>query len=593
MVSFDMILVIVVIIFILVSLYWNILGPALTFMVGVITLGVFGVLTPGEIMKGFSNEQVAVVIMFLLISDLIRKTGAVEGIFDRYFKYAKSYKGFLGRMMLLISGFSSFINDTPLVALMMPYVHNWCKKNNYPPSKFLIPLSYAAILGGCATLVGTSTNLIVGGLVAEQTIAPGLEPLQIFDFTPVGLPMIFIGFVYMMLIGHKFLPSHPDVITQFSSGGREYLFETRIPDKSVLIGKTIDGAGLTNIAGVDLVEIWRKGIKITEFDSDFLLKKEDVLLFAGDNETIANIADGKQGLILPEVGMLARKKRSEIVEVVVSQNSTIINKTVREAGFRGKYDAAAISVHRNGELLKDKLGEIKLKAGDVLLLFTGGDFDQRTYTSTDFYFISKIREFVKVEWYKNAVLLGGILVAILLSAFKIFPLVMSLVITVLLTIALKIAKPKEIVTSIDFNLAIIIILALALGTAMIKSGTASFVADGIISLFMPLGNFGLLAGIFLITSVLAAFITAKAAAAVIFPISLTAAVNLGLDPLPFVLIVSFGAAANFMTPIGFQTNLMVYGPGGYNFRDFFRTGAPLTLLYGITAVTILYFLYLA
>jgi di/tricarboxylate transporter len=592
MVSFDLILVIVVIIFILASLYWNILGPALTFMVGIITLGVFGVLTPGEILKGFSNEQVAVVILFLLISDLIRKTGAVEGIFDRYFRYAKSYKGFLGRMMLLISGFSTFINDTPLVALMMPYVHTWCKKNNYPPSKFLIPLSYAAILGGCATLVGTSTNLIVGGLVAEQNIAPDLKPLQIFDFTPVGLPMIFVGFLYMMFLGHKFLPSHPDVITQFSTGGREYLFETRIPDKSVLIGKTIDGAGLSNIAGADLVELWRRGTKITDFDSEFILKKEDILLFAGDNESIAYMADGKHGLTLPEVGMLARKKRSEIVEVVVSQNSTLINKTLREAGFRGKYDAAVISVHRNGELLKNRPGEIKLKAGDVLLLFAGVDFGQRTYASTDFYFISKIREFVKVEWYKNAVLLGGILIAILLSAFKLFPLVMSLVITVLLALALKVTKPKEIVTSIDFNLAIIIILSLALGTAMIKSGAAELVAHGIISLFLPLGRFALLTGIFLITSILAAFITAKAAAAIIFPISLATAVNLGLNPLPFVLIVSFGAAANFMTPIGFQTNLMVYGPGGYNFRDFFRTGTPLTVLYMITAVTILYFLYL-
>ena len=593
MISFDLILVIIVIVFILISLYLEILGPAFTFMVGVLALGVFGVLTPGEIMKGFANEQVAVVILLLLISEIIKKTGAVEIIFDRYFKYAKSYKGFLGRMILLCSGFSTFLNDTPLVAVTMPYVVNWCKRNNYSPSKFLIPLSYAAILGGCATLVGTSTNLIVGGLVADQTIAPDLEELQIFDFTPVGITMIVVGFFYLMFIGHRLLPSRPDPITQLSLGGREYLFEARIPDKSILVGKTIDEAGLSNISGVDIAEIWRSDYKITDFSSEFILNGGDIILFAGDNETIANMIDDKRGLTLPEVGMLARKKRTEIVEVVVSQNSTLINRTVREAGFRSKYDAAVISVHRNGEHIKGKFGDVELKAGDVLLLFTGAGFVQRTATSTDFYFISKIREFVKLEWYKNTLLIGGIVLAIVLSAFKIFPLLLSLLVLILLILALKITKPKELPGSIDFNLAIIIILSLALGTAMIKSGAAELVAHGIISIFMPLGKYGILMGIFLITSILAAFITAKAAAAIIFPISLTTAVSLGLNPLPFVLIVAYGAAANFMTPIGFQTNLMVYGPGGYNFRDFFRVGSPLILLYMIVSVTILYFLYLA
>ncbi len=593
MVNFDLILVIIVIIFILISLYLEILGPAFTFVVGAVFLGIFGVLTPGEIMKGFSNEQVAIVILLLLISEIIKRTGAIEIIFDRYFKYAKSYKGFLGRMILLISGFSVFLNDTPLVAVTMPYVINWCKRNNYSPSKFLIPLSYAAILGGCATLIGTSTNLIVGGLVAEQTIAPDLKNLQIFDFSPVGFAMIFAGFFYIMLVGHKLLPSRPDPISQFSLGGREYIFEARIPDKSVLTGKTIEEAGLLNISGVEIIEVWRNNYKITDFSPELPLDKGDILLFAGDNETIANMIDSKRGLTLPEVGMLARKKRTEIVEVVVSQNSTLINRTVREAGFRSKYDAAVISVHRNGEQIKGKIGEVELKAGDVLLLFTGADFVLRTSASTDFYFISKVREFFKVEWYKNTILLGGIVLAVMLSTLNVFPLLMSLLVLVLLTLALKMTKPKELPLSIDFNLAIIIIMALAIGTAMIKSGAAELIAHGIISVFAPLGKFGLLAGMFLITSVLAAFITAKAAAAIIFPISLVTAVDSGLNPLPFVLIVAYGAAANFMTPIGFQTNLMVYGPGGYNFRDFFRIGAPLTLLYMIVSVSILYFIYLA
>jgi di/tricarboxylate transporter len=549
MLNFDLILVFIVLLFILISLYREILGPAFTFMVGVITLGIFGVLTPAEILKGFANEQVAVVILLLVVGDLLRKTGAVEIIFDRYFKSAKSYKGFLSRMILLLSGFSSFLNNTPLVAVMMPYVHNWCKRNNFPPSKFLIPLSYAAILGGCATLIGTSTNLIVGGLVAEQTIAPDLKPLNIFDFSAVGFTMVFFGYLYMMFIGNKLLPIRPDVITQFSTGGREYLLEARIPDKSELIGKTIEESGLINFPGIDLVEIWRRGFKINDFGQELLMDKGDILIFAGDNETIADMIKEQHGLSIPEVGTFAKKKRSEIVEVVVSQNSTLINKTVRESDFRNKYDAAVISIHRNGELIKGRVGEVDQKAGDVLLLFAGADFVQRTAATTDFYFISKVREFVRVEWYKNAVLLGGIIAAIMLSAFRVFPLILSLLILVILSLALKITHPKELPRSIEFNLAIIIVLSLALGTAMIKSGAADIIASGIISLFMPLGTIGILTGIFLITSVLAAYITAKAAAAIIFPISLTTAVNLGLNTLPFVLIVAFASAANFMTPV--------------------------------------------
>ncbi|KPK80650.1 MAG: potassium transporter TrkA, partial [Bacteroides sp. SM23_62_1] len=450
MLTFDLILVFIVLLFILVSLYREILGPAFTFMVGVITLGIFGILTPAEILKGFANEQVAVVILLLVIGDLLRKTGAVEIIFDRYFKTARSYKGFLSRMILLLSGFSSFLNNTPLVAVMMPYVHSWCKRNNYSPSKFLIPLSYAAILGGCATLIGTSTNLIVGGLVAEQTIAPELRSLNIFDFSAVGFTMILLGYIYMMFLGDKLLPSRPDVITQFSTGGREYLLEARIPEKSEMIGKTVEESGFVNYPGIDLVEIWRRGYKITDFGPELLLDRGDTLIFAGDNETIADMIKEQRGLSLPEVGMFTKKKRSEMVEVVVSQNSTLINKTVRESDFRNKYDAAVISIHRNGELIKGRVGEVEQKAGDVLLLFAGADFVQRTATTTDFYFISKVREFVRVEWYKNAVVLGGIITAIVLAAFQIFPLILSLLILIILSLALKITHPKELPRSIEF-----------------------------------------------------------------------------------------------------------------------------------------------
>lgn len=591
MITFDLIIVFVVILFILIALYKELMGATFTFVIAVVVLGFFGILTPREILTGFANEQIAVIILLLLVGDVIRQTALVEMLFDRIFKSAKSYRGFLSRMTLLISGFSAFLNNTPLVAVMMPYVNSWCKRNEISPSKFLMPLSYAAILGGCATLIGTSTNLIVNGMVVDQNIIAGLKPLNIFDFVYVGIPMIFIGFLYLLFFGEKLLPAKKDVLDDFASNTREYLVEAEIPKNSQLIGKTIDEAGLRNLKGLFLVEIIRKSFKISSVKPNVILQEGDLLIFAGVTETIAEMVESDLGLRLPSVGMMYKKKQTEVVEIVISHNSPMINKTVKEIRFRAKYDAAVIAVHRNGERISGKIGEIEIKPGDVLLLFTGADFVSRSVHTQDFYFISKVKDFQKLESYKVWTLLAGIPVIILLAALKIVSLFMGLIVLIMVILAMKIVKAKDLYKSVDYNLAMIIALSLALGTAMIKSGAAELIADLLISVFLPLGKVGLLFGIYIITSFLAAYITNKAAVAIIFPISLTMSVNLNLPAMPFILVVSFAAAANFMTPIGYQTNLMVYGPGGYSFKDFFRVGFPLTVIYMIVTVSILSVMY--
>ncbi|MCD4833048.1 MAG: SLC13 family permease [Bacteroidales bacterium] len=591
MITFDLIVVLIVILFILISLYKELIGATFTFVIAAVTLGFFGILTPREILSGFANEQIAVIILLLLLGDIIRQTALVEILFDKIFKSAKSYRGFLSRMTLIIAGFSAFLNNTPLVAVMMPYVNSWCKRNNISPSKFLMPLSYAAILGGCATLIGTSTNLIVNGLVVDQTIIPGLESLNIFDFAYVGVPMIFIGFIYLLFFGEKLLPEKDDVLNEFSENTREYLVEAEIRKDSQLIGKTIEEAGLRNLKGLFLVEIIRKSFKISSVKPNIILQQDDLLIFAGDTETIADMVNSDLGLRLPSVGMLYKKKQTEVVEIVISHNSSMINKTVKEIRFRAKFDAAVIAVHRNGEKISGKIGEIIIKPGDVLLLFTGADFVSRSNHTMDFYFISKVKDFQKLEPYKIWTLLAGPVLIILLAALKIVSLFMGLIVLIMVILAMKITNPKELHKAVDYNLALIIALSLALGTAMIKSGAAELIADLVITVFLPLGKVGLLFGIYFITAILAAYITNKAAVAIIFPISLTMAVNLNLPPMPFILVVSFAAAANFMTPIGYQTNLMVYGPGGYSFKDFFRVGFPLTIIYMIVTVTILSLMY--
>ncbi|MFW5878119.1 MAG: SLC13 family permease [bacterium] len=592
MFSFDLILVFVVILFILISLYWGVLGPAFTFVIAISILGFAGILTPSEILSGFANEQIAVVIMLLLIGDIIRQTAVIEVIFDRIFRNARSYNGFMNRMVIIMSTLSAFLNNTPLVAVMMPYVNNWCKRNNIDPSKFLMPLSFAAILGGCATLIGTSTNLIVNGLVEDQMVFPTLEPLKIFDFTLVGLPMMVIGFFYFWAFGNKLLPERGKEDHTHEVVSREYIVEAKVRSGSHLAGKSIKEASFSSNKSFTLVEIIRDEIKILSFSENFIIAENDVLVFSGDTSAIAEMIESKSGLQIPEVGMMSKRKKTEIVEIVISQNSSLIGKTIKTVNFRSKYDAAVIGVHRNGVMLQEKLSSIMLRAGDVILLFAGEDFLVRSDNTMDFYFISKVRGFVKLEWYKTAVLLGGLFLSIILSAFGVIRLFMGLLVVIIASLALKITNPKDLPKSIDYNLAIIIVMSLALGTAMVKSGAADLLAESILSLFLPLGTIGILFGIFFITSLLAAYITSKAAAALIFPISLTMAANLELNPLPFVLIVAFASAANFMTPIGFQTNLMVFGPGGYKFKDFMRVGGPLTFIYMIVTVFILWLWYL-
>jgi di/tricarboxylate transporter len=587
MVSYDLILVFLVLAFILVSQYYKLIGISLSFLFGIIILGIFGILTPSEIVSGLGNEQVAVVILMLLFGEVIRKTSIIENTFDRLLMKRKTYRGFLRTMVVNVAAFSTVLSNTSLVAVLMPYIHNWAKRNNINPSKLLIPLSYAAILGGAATLIGTSTNLIINGMVEQQTLIPDLATLRVFDFAWVGLPMIILGVLYLTIVGRWLLPSRKIIMDELQTHNREYVIEARVKTNSHLIGKTIAESGLTEIQGLILKAILRKSFKITSVPSDVLLDKGDILIFTGETKNIADLITTNSGLMLPEIGTLTRMKRAEVVEVVVSQNSALINRTVRDSNFRGKYDAAIIAVHRNGEKMEGKLGNVILQAGDVLLLFAGENFISRTQDTNDFYFISKVKEYMKLEGWKTAILVGGSLLAVLLAALNVISLFMGFTIMILVALILKVTNPKEIPAIIDFNLALVIVLSLALGTAMMKSGAAAILANGMISAFLPLGKAGILSGIYLFTAILTFLATSKVAIAIVFPVALTVAYKLGVNPQPFVLAVSYAGACIFMTPHGYVTNLMVSGPGGYTPRDFYRIGFPLSLLYMIITIIIL------
>ncbi len=585
--NIDIIIVYAVIVFIIVSLYFDLIGAGFTFLIGVTILGVVGILTPKEMLVGVSNEQIAVIIMLLLLGNTYRKTSVLNTLFDKLFKNVKSYRSFAGRIMWIIAPLSSFLNNTPLVALMMPYAYDWSKRHNQPISKILLPLSYAAILGGCATLIGTSNNLIVNGMVIEH----GLPPLHIFDFTLVGLPMIFIGFIYLRFIGHKLLPSNYITSDSVSKNSRQYVVETQISKNSTIVGKTIEEAELRNLHGLFLFQIIRQGQEISVVPNDTILLADDILLFAGQTDSIAELLELHKSLRMPSVGMFARKKNLDVVEIVVADSSNLSGNTLKSQNFRAKYDATAIAIHRNGEKISGKIGEVKLKAGDTILLLTGEKFNKFTENNRDFYIISKVKEIRKLSRLQSLTLVIGTIAAIVLSSFGLIKLFFALIILISLLLILNVTNPRELAKSVDYDLAFIIAMSLALGVAMEKTGVAEILGNLMIDIFKPWGNVGILAGLYIVTALMAAFTTNKAAIALVFPIVLNIASGLNNSPMPYILTMSFAAAANFMTPIGYQTNTMIYGPGGYKFKDFLRVGTPLTIIYGVVTIIILSYVY--
>lgn len=578
MTEFAPILVGVSVLFLLVALYSGKIRAEVAFFSAVMFLTVFGVLTPKEAISGFANEQLAVIILLLILSDTIRKTNVMDALFNTLFKGTKSQRSFVARMMLFVAPASAFFNNTPLVAMMMPYVHSWSKRNGMSPSKLLIPLSYVTIVGGCITLVGTSTNLIVNGMAVDA----GFPSLGIFDFTLAGLPLAIVAGLYLFFFSDRLLKDHKDAVDEFKEDWREYFVETEVGNHSSLIGKTIQQAGLRNLRGNFLVEIVRSERIITPVSPLHILRSHDRLIFTGGLDSIQEMVKAEMGLSLPKT--CEADNLSDVVEVVISYNSSLIGKTVKDSDFRGKYDAAIVAVHRNGEKLSGKVGDVQLEAGDALLLFAGRDFDKRA-TENAFYTISK-RQNVRVQGKKALMVILGVLASIVVSAVAPIPLFTCLLVVLAGTLLSGILTTTEVRKGLDVNLLVIMAFGLAMGRALINSGAADMIAQQVLGIGKGLGPVAVIAGIFTVTNLLGAYMTNKAAVALIFPISMSLAKSMNLPVEPFILVVAFGGAASFITPIGYQTNLMVYGSGGYNFNDFMKIGLPLTIIY-ITLGTVL------
>ncbi len=576
-----------VILFLVIALYKELMRPAIAFLIAVAILLVAGILTPSEAMQGFANEQLAVIVMLLILSNTLGKSQIIDRLFGAFFKQKDSPRTFMLKMLSGVSVSSAFLNNTPLVAMMMPYVNQWSKDHKLSVSKFLIPLSYASILGGCVTLIGTSTNLIANGLAIEY----GEEGLGIFDFIYVGLPMMVIGIVYLMVFGNKLLPTHVSQ-TDHLPQDREYCVETVVNKASPLIGKSVEDAGLRNMKGLFLAEIIKENRVVRPAPPDVLLAAGDILLFVGDTEHIAELTKPKLGLGLPEASTLPKEELDSLVELVVSHSSTLVDQKVMESNFRSLFNGAIMAVHRDGEAISGKIGDVVLRPGDMLMVLAGRDFLSRIKRSKDFYLLSRIKGLESENIQGALLLIIGLFISIGLAVFNLVPLFTSLAVLVVASIVMGLQKLADLKSKVDFDLIIIIAMGLALGKGMINSGLATLLADQMAGHLQASGTWVILAGLFLITNLLTAFMTSKAAVAIVLPVALSIAHAMGIPIPAIILIVAYGGAASFITPIGYQTNLMVYGPGGYSFKDYLRIGFPLTLIYCVVAVLVLLKLYM-
>ncbi|MGB3619296.1 MAG: SLC13 family permease [Catalinimonas sp.] len=565
-------------------LYKEYVRPALTFFLAVIVLLAAGVLTTGEVLAGFSNESIATIVLLVVLTATLRKNYTLEALLDRLFRRANTVRSFLWQMTISMALFSSILNNTPIVAMMTPYVYQWGQQHRVPPSRLLIPLSYATMLGGMITLIGTSTNLVLNGFLAQSG-----EPLLTFaDFFPLGVLVSITGILYLILFGYRLLPRNMDALTDLKANAREYLVETQIVNGSPLVGKTVSGAGLRNLRGVYLVEIDRNGETISPVAPDETLHHGDLLLFAGNTDTVVDLINADNGLV-PHQGSTQATEGLEVCEAVIPANSALAGRIVRESDFRSRYRAAIVAVHRNGERLRGKIGNLRLQSGDLLLLSAGPDFRRNLRQHRDLYVISRFDDPHQAR--KNPrrrlflPVLGGVVALLVVG---VVPLFAALLMLLGAAFGLRMLTLEDVKKEVDISMVGVLVFSLALGSALIKTGAADLIAGVFMQGVSPLGTVGLVTGLFVLTVVLTSFVTNVAAVSIAFPIAYALGHETGLPHTALYLTVAFAASCAFLTPIGYQTNLMVYGPGGYTFRDFFRVGLPLVVIYFATCMAYLF-----
>jgi len=532
---------------------------------------------------GFGNEGLITVAFLFAVVAGLELTGGTELATGWLLKRARTLPGAQLLLLTPVAILSGFLNNTPVVAAMLPVVNDLAKRVNTSPSQLLLPLSYAAILGGMCTLIGTSTNLLVQGMV----VAEGAKPLSFFAPAYVGVPATIVGLAYIMIASRWLLPNRKPALSA-KDDPRQYTVEMVVMAGGGLVGQTIEAAGLRHLPGLYLAEIQRDGYQITAVGPSERLLANDTLVLVGVLESVVDLQKIR-GLAPPD--NQARKLDApawtrKLVEAVVSSRCSLLGKTIREGRFRTHYGAAVIAVGRGDKRLPGKLGDVRLEVGDVLLLEASPAFLEQRSQSHEFFLVSDVPGGA-VRRPERAWLALGILVAMVAAAtLTTLSIMTAAMVACVAMIGFRCCTSDEARQSIDWSVLIVIGAALGIGRALDQSGAAEEIAKSLLGLA---GGDKLLslAAIYIATMLCTEMITNNAAAVLMFSIAWKAALALGADTTPFVMAVMIAASASFSTPFGYQTNMMVYGLGGYRMTDYLRFGLPLNVLLFVTAMVII------
>ena len=563
-----------------------------TAMILLSILFLFGYLTPEQAISGFSNPAVLTIAFLFILSHALQKTGVLEYLVIRINKIADRSR-LLGRAVYLftIGLASALVNNTAIVAIFMPVTIRLAHKYKLSPSKMLIPLSYAAILGGTLTLVGTSTNLLVNSIYSAN---PNVEPMGMFEFTRYGAILMSIGLLYILFIAPQLLPSRTvtsSLTKSYRLGG--YLTEMKITAESPLVGTTCLDRGINKHYDVMVLDILRDEKMITSNIRQTSLEAGDILFVRGTLDNFLRMKEVEKITLLTDEKLTQQeleKENNVLVECLLTEKSDLVGHSLMNSNFRRRFGTFILAIRREGTIFRKKVAHIVLQAFDTFLVYGPLNKVNELSKGGDFIVLGKVEAVLRKQrfWWMSIVV---VLAAIGLAAAGIMPIVKGAMIGVVLLLALKVLTPQEGYQSIHWQVIILIAALIPVGIVVQSSGTAEwiggFISSAVRMVPVEWQPHVLLALIYLITMILTEVSSNAATAIIMTPIALAVTQQMGLEPRAFIFAVAFAASASFITPVGYQTNLMVYGPGGYKFSDYIRVGFPLALIFWFTAVTFL------
>lgn len=587
---------IAVVLVMIIALVREVMRPGLILFSALVVFMISDILSAEEALSGFSNKGMITVALLFLVSEGVKETGVINKLAKFILpKKRKPIPRLLMQIMIPVSVLSAFLNNTPVVIIFGPMLKKWADKLSLPSQKFLIPLSYATIFGGTCTLIGTSTNLVVHGMMLDR----GMQGIGMFELAKVGLFIVFFGFLYLNLFSNRLLPGEKIPRFSFPNDTREYYFDLYLPPGSNLIGKEVEKRRLPGLSEFIVRTVIRDGKHIRISNAPFQIEEDDKLIVAGSSEFVGYLTQSTNVKLnaLDNVDPGFLKKQLKLIEVVIAPRFPGIQKTLGEFDFFGHYNAVVMAVHRSGERITTNLENLELRAGDNLVLLSTDDFTRYWGESRVFYMASEIGEMDDPkDRTRRWIAVGLTLMMIAGATFGRFipsegkndyDMFFFAAITMVLMAMMKIFSAKKYTKPINWDVLITIACAFGVSRALQNSGAADFIARNAINISKGFGPVGVLAAIFLITSILTEIITNNAAAAITFPIAYAAATQLGVDPRPFFISICIAASASFSTPIGYQTNLIVQSIGNYKFSDYWKIGLPLNILVMIISLIVI------